>query len=1342
MDNASLWDYARKSAREVSVLSAQLSAKESQVLWQYGRKRHVSKRLGELAGYLLLTYFDSSKHEDGKAEKSPDRTEMFLEGLERICTWPREVIKTEDKKFSNRFPTLSALLKNASLECEPWRVEGNLIAKVETSLRAFVSNEKPTIKRYFDFLKSFSSTKEHIKKNAEVIRTDISGKSRAALEAPNDYPAHVLEAFYNVLRRYAESCCPVEPICLGRHDGKLRLKENFQTRDDNVLFDTVLSRIPPHSTGHGIEWQHLQFHVARSKKQASMKSVGFASRETSAPTTNTDESQYADTIETEAQFCDLVRKRVGPAKLKVKVSGERLLQFRDLEGIDDDVAHEQTITLADMLKHQNLGPKTRLLIAYILVRSFWQFYNSDWMCAQWNTESVQFFRQRTDNDKETKDESILEGSPYFAFSFEENDSLLSAEYLASVCVVHRYPRVLALAGLLYDIGRRRRRRTETPHEYISVEEKISNDFNDIRRGLQRDTWTAIKLQPEVQQTYKAVVENCIDPKLFEADGDSPGGITIDERRSILHRKIVYPLQALLQKLNWIDNYGNIRRKEYEDLNDTKLVLDIADSPTQATFLNVSEPLNSRQASSSFKSEQWLRRIQDSGVTASLVKGFKGKQPPSRVRIAVLDTGYDPDVVMFQNPHHKRRLRDWKDFAAGSGARQDEDGHGTHVLSLIMKVAPAADIYVARVAKDTTELESSARNISEAIAWAASICEADIISMSFGFDEEPPFEGDRVISNAISNALASRRQQILFFAAAANEGANQSEMFPASHPQVMSIRGTDTKGWLERFSPPPGDNGTCFMTLGKDVPGASLSQDGSTEICQSGTSTSTPIAAGIAAMVLSYARLNEGVLEERCGTWQTSHLWTTMGMSSPNFTYHVNTSICMGDIIQDPSDPTKPLSSQPESMCLETESHIDYDNTLSKTTSSSLHGSIWAKFLETVNANVGGGVSNELINKYTMDRLETIYYKKQPTDEEAAERVKHPKVKAATKSGYIGKSPVYMITGLKVARGFRVESGKTSTKEGNAGLQAPVTSEVDLGAEVSISRTDDTEESYRSGQDIIFAYQLHVISHKGWRQKETDIRVHKSKAAFLHEHKEGVEEEPMEIQHATEDDVREFDDEMPVEVLVASDGEEPCVDSNSDNAEVDPRYLYTQNSAPESGQAVQQKQLPLGWSLWAWLALTALISALIVGGAVGGGLGAELAHYSGERDSEPYAPKLPKDITNLTKPDECSRDGGPNRLQATKGQIFNFWCSMDHTGGDIGALVAYTLKDCLDACAENNILFKRDMVGNRCTSAVFSWQMSWAWENHKANCWFKNTTGETWDRDFLDHQFIYAEPPSS
>jgi hypothetical protein len=228
--------------------------------------------------------------------------------------------------------------------------------------------------------------------------------------------------------------------------------------------------------------------------------------------------------------------------------------------------------------------------------------------------------------------------------------------------------------------------------------------------------------------------------------------------------------------------------------------------------------------------------------------------------------------------------------------------------------------------------------------------------------------------------------------------------------------------------------------------------------------------------------------------------------APNFSYHPNTSICIGDIVQDPSDPTKPLSGPPDPLALNTESHLDYNAKLSKHETHSLNGSIWAKFLETVNTRISGGVSDDVLDKYTMDRLETIYYKKQPTDEEATERVKHNKVKSAINSGVFGKKPVYIITGLKVARGFRLESRETSTAERNTTLEVPVSSKDGVGADISLSSTGGVQQYHRSGQDIIFAYQLHIVKHKGWRQKDVDISVYKPKAAFLNEDGEVVEEE--------------------------------------------------------------------------------------------------------------------------------------------------------------------------------------------------------------------------------------------
>ena len=168
-------------------------------------------------------------------------------------------------------------------------------------------------------------------------------------------------------------------------------------------------------------------------------------------------------------------------------------------------------------------------------------------------------------------------------------------------------------------------------------------------------------------------------------------------------------------------------------------------------------------------------------------------------------------------------------------------------------------------RDNGLFRLSNANSLKAIKWAAEDNDVDIISMSLGFDREMPVGGRLVISNAISDALRARDQRILFFAAAANEGGNQPEMFPANHPHVISIRGTDDKGWLQRFNPPKGFTGlNCFMALVQDVPGAGLSRDGGVEVFKSGTSVSTPIAAGIAGILLSYVRLFGDDLKEFLG----------------------------------------------------------------------------------------------------------------------------------------------------------------------------------------------------------------------------------------------------------------------------------------------------------------------------------------------------------------------------------------------------------------------------------------------------------------------------------------------
>lgn len=121
-------------------------------------------------------------------------------------------------------------------------------------------------------------------------------------------------------------------------------------------------------------------------------------------------------------------------------------------------------------------------------------------------------------------------------------------------------------------------------------------------------------------------------------------------------------------------------------------------------------------------------------------------------------------------------------------------------------------------------------------------------MSFGYSTD---EG--CIRNAIDKAVDASGQGILFFAAAANSGANKEEMFPARHSKVTSIRATDKNGHFESFNPPRNLNERrVFGCLGLDVPSAGRSNQ--VVVCKSGTSVANAVAVGLAGMFLGYVEM--------------------------------------------------------------------------------------------------------------------------------------------------------------------------------------------------------------------------------------------------------------------------------------------------------------------------------------------------------------------------------------------------------------------------------------------------------------------------------------------------------
>jgi len=239
-----------------------------------------------------------------------------------------------------------------------------------------------------------------------------------------------------------------------------------------------------------------------------------------------------------------------------------------------------------------------------------------------------------------------------------------------------------------------------------------------------------------------------------------------------------------------------------------------------------------------------------------------------VRIAILDSGFDPEnpLLMTEDQGLDLRIKDAKSFVHQTEPNdfRDEIGHGTHALGLLLKVATRAEIYIARIAHRETLNRNTYDDIAKAINHAVSEWKVDIISMSFGIREynEP-------MKTAISNALHS---QTLLFAAASNDGANLGRAFPAKYPSVFCIHSTDGNGNPSAFNPTADDKDVNFSLLGEHVSSHwPVGKNGYNQPVKamSGTSVATPIAAGLAASVLSFVRQQEQHItlgSELLGPW--------------------------------------------------------------------------------------------------------------------------------------------------------------------------------------------------------------------------------------------------------------------------------------------------------------------------------------------------------------------------------------------------------------------------------------------------------------------------------------------
>jgi subtilisin family serine protease len=93
-------------------------------------------------------------------------------------------------------------------------------------------------------------------------------------------------------------------------------------------------------------------------------------------------------------------------------------------------------------------------------------------------------------------------------------------------------------------------------------------------------------------------------------------------------------------------------------------------------------------------------------------------PPSpedeekRVKIAILDTGIDLTHPLIKKYVDTGHIPKTYDFVEGTSSITDLHGHGTHTAHLLLKTAPNASIYVARVFRTTKADRNTAQLVAK------------------------------------------------------------------------------------------------------------------------------------------------------------------------------------------------------------------------------------------------------------------------------------------------------------------------------------------------------------------------------------------------------------------------------------------------------------------------------------------------------------------------------------------------------------------------------------------------------------------------------------------------------
>jgi len=206
--------------------------------------------------------------------------------------------------------------------------------------------------------------------------------------------------------------------------------------------------------------------------------------------------------------------------------------------------------------------------------------------------------------------------------------------------------------------------------------------------------------------------------------------------------------------------------------------------------------------------------------------------------------------------------------------------------------------------------------------------------------------------------------------------------------------------------------------------------------------------------------------------------------APDFDCPPDTAILIGHILSDPALPYESLNADshlpaPASITLTT-SKTGFSTTRSQLSSGKF--GIWAQILE---GAFGGGVGHNFDNSqnldFEIDEIDTRFIKPagKETKEYMSNCVEDEDVQTFLEGSRFRKS-IYMIIGLKIAKGAKVSKGSEKSRETIAELMVDGTAggmPVKAGPQAEIRKDKQESTEWRDEKSFVFAYRLRKITCK-------------------------------------------------------------------------------------------------------------------------------------------------------------------------------------------------------------------------------------------------------------------------